>query len=371
MEIKKSSQRRLESLACVESECELYGQSGQENLTIRKTYGKDDIRYLRCNVCRSEFSERKNTALWNSKVSEAKAISVAEHLSEGCSLKGTARLVGVDPSVVRRLNKCAGRHGAAHHDEHARELEIEALQGDERHGYAGSKSNPAWEGELIDPESKFIVSHVQGKRDQELIARLLRDGASRLANPKDLVLMTDGDASYATLFPEIFAPCCAAAPPYRPSRQGERGRLPNIRYRIPRSLAHVQVIKRREKRRLVQIEVRYTHGSKKRVDQALERLGYSLPNTSAIERYNGTARRMGIFQIRKTLAFAHRNDSKEHMGWWNTAVYNWSRIHRSLRQLLEEPNGRQLYRQLSPAMAIGLADHVFTIAELLLSPVYP
>lgn len=365
MEIKKSSQRPLESLACVEPECELYGQRGQGNLKERKTYGKDEIRYLRCTHCGSEFSERKNTALWNTKVREAKAISVADHLSEGCSLKGTARMVGVDSSVVRRLNKCAGRHGSAHHDEHAKELEVEALQGDERHGYAGSKSNPAWEAELIDPESKFIVSHVQGKRDQELIEELLQDGASRLANPRDLVLMTDGDANYASLFPEIFGE------PYQPSRKGTQGRLPKIRYRIPRSLAHVQVIKRRVKRRLVQIEVRYTHGSKKRVDQALNRLGYSVPNTSAIERYNATARRMGIFQIRKTLAFARRDDSKEHLGWWNTAVYNWCRIHRSLRRVLDQPNGRQLYQQLTPAMAIGLADHVFTVAELLLSPVYP
>lgn len=364
MEKGKRSRCALESLACVEPTCALYGQAGEGNLTERKTYGKDEIRYLRCRRCGSEFSERKNTALWNTKIREAKAISVSEHLSEGCSLKGTARLVRVDPSTVRRLNKCAGRHGAAYHDEHAQELEAEALQGDERHGYAGNKSQPAWEAELIDPKSKFIVSHVQGKRDQELIERLLRDGVSRLSKPQDLVLMTDGDANYAALFPEIFGE------PYQPSRQGTQGRLPNTRYRIPRSLAHVQVIKRREKRRLVQIEVRYTYGSKKRVNQALKRLGYSVPNTSAIERYNGTARRMGVFQIRKTLAFAGRTDSKEHMGWWNTAVYNWCRTHRSIRQFLAQPIGRQLYRQLTPAMAIGLADHVFTIAELLLTPVY-
>lgn len=46
---------------------------------------------------------------------------------------------------------------------------------------------------------------------------------------------------------------------------------------------------------------------------------------------------MGIFQIRKTLAFAKRNDSKKHLGWWNTAVYNWCRVHRSLRRALDQP----------------------------------
>jgi hypothetical protein len=103
MDTNKSTLTRspLDSLACVNERCELYGQAGQENLTVRKVYGKDQIRFLRCRVCGSEFSERKKTALWNTKVREAKAISVGEHLAEGCSLKGTARLVKVDPNMAK------------------------------------------------------------------------------------------------------------------------------------------------------------------------------------------------------------------------------------------------------------------------------
>ena len=101
----------LDSLACVNVRCELYGQAGQHNLTVRKVYGTDQIRYLRCRACGVEFSERKHTALWNTKVCEAKAVAVGEHLAEGCSLKGTARLVRVDPSTVRRLNHRLGAHG--------------------------------------------------------------------------------------------------------------------------------------------------------------------------------------------------------------------------------------------------------------------
>jgi IS1 family transposase len=272
----------LETLACVNERCELYGQKGQKNLGIRKTYGQDGLRYLRCRCCGAEFSERKNTALWNTKVSEARAVSVAEHLSEGCSLKATSRLAKVDVSVVRRLNRKAGEQGEAFHNERAQGLRVRALQGDERHGYAQDKSQPQWEAELIDPESKFVVSHVQGRRDETLIRRLLEDGASRLANRHELVLFTDGDASYATLFPEIFGQ------PYRPSRQGSRGRFPAMRYRIPRSLAHVQIIKHREGSRVVDTTIRYSHGSRTRVHQALRWLGYAKPNTSAIERRNGT-----------------------------------------------------------------------------------
>jgi hypothetical protein len=79
---------RLDSLACVNPECISYSLPRQSNLTIRKTYGSTQIRYLRCSHCAQEFSERKNTALRNCKIAEDKAIAVAEHLAEGVSLKG-------------------------------------------------------------------------------------------------------------------------------------------------------------------------------------------------------------------------------------------------------------------------------------------
>lgn len=325
----------IESLACVNPECEMYGQKGQENLIIRKVYGPDRIRYLRCRCCGEEFSERKNTALWNSKIGEAKAVSVAEHLAEGCAFKSTARLVRVDPATVRRLNHRLGRHGQQYHDQHVQDLEVEALQADERHGFAGNKQQPAWEAELIDPQSKFIVSHIQGRRDASLIRRLLTDGAARLCNRHNLVFFSDGEVAYRTLFPEIFGQ------PYQPARHGSRGRRPQSRYRIPRTLAMVQVVKHRAGQRLTNVEIRHVFGSKRRVAQALAVLRYLKPNTSAIERRNGTARRMSAAQVRKTLAFARREDTKSALGWWATTVYNWCRPHSSLRQPLPEPKGKK------------------------------
>lgn len=333
----------LESLACVEPECKLYGQPGQGNLSVRKTYGKhDQIRFLRCSECQEEFSERQNTALWNCKIPEEKAVSVTEHLSEGNSIKGTARLVRVDPSTVRRLNKRSGQHGEQYHDEKVQDVAVKNLEGDERHGFVERKSQPAWEAELMDPKSKFVLSHVQGRRDEELIRRLLQDGADRLMDRHQVALFTDGDASYASLFPEIFGR------PYRPARKRNRGRRPNIQYRIPRSAAHVQIIKHRQNKRLKSIEIRYTHGSQKRIDQALTDLDYQVPNTSAIERRNGTARLMSKAQVRKTLAFAKREDQKTALGWWGVTVYNWCRPHRSLRCLLPEPQGKKSISNVPP-----------------------
>jgi hypothetical protein len=144
-------------------------------------------------------------------------------------------------------------------------------------------------------------------------------------------LFTDGEASYASLFPEIFGQA------YRPSRPGDRGRFPNVRYRIPRTLAHVQIVKRREGQRVVEVDIRYAHGSMRCVQRVMEHLGYTTPNTSAIEGRNGTARRMNAHQVRRSLAFSRREDTKLALGWWGLTVYNWSRPHRSLRLPLLQP----------------------------------
>jgi hypothetical protein len=73
----------------------LYSQKGQDNLMVRNTYGKDGIRYLHYSCCGAEFSKRKHSALWNTKVTEDKTTAVAGHLDEGCSRKTTTRLATV------------------------------------------------------------------------------------------------------------------------------------------------------------------------------------------------------------------------------------------------------------------------------------
>jgi hypothetical protein len=61
--------------------------------------------------------------------------------------------------------------------------------------------------------------------------------------------------------------------------------------------AHVQVIKNREGRKLKTVEVRVTHGSQKRVNLELLRLGYNIANTSAIERQNGSVRANALASV--------------------------------------------------------------------------
>jgi len=254
----------------------------------------------------------------------------------------------------RGLNGVIGKHGRRFHEEQVRDVEVEALEADERHGFSHTKQQAAWEAEVMDPQSKLVLAHEQGNRDEALIRRLYEDTVQRVANRHDLVLFTDGEPSYASLFPEYFGVA------HQPSRNGAKGRRPKMRHRIPRSLAHVQIIKRREGARVVEVDVRYTHGSRRRVGQALDALGYTQPNTSAIERRNGTARRMSIYQVRKSIAFSRRPDAKLALGWWGVTVYNWCRKHRSLRlplaQSVDKKSSNSALRPWRPVSPITFSQ---------------
>src|SRR5262249_10074742 len=79
----------LTTLACVNAECQLFRHPGANNLTVRKIYGHDRIRLLRCRTCGEECSERRGTALFNTKLPEATAEDVMNHWGEGCSVRAT------------------------------------------------------------------------------------------------------------------------------------------------------------------------------------------------------------------------------------------------------------------------------------------
>ena len=210
----------LSALACVNSSCEVYGQAGKENLIVRKVYGKDNIRYLRCRCCGEEVSERKGTALWYTKIPEERAIAVGRQLAEGTSLKGTSRLTHSHRDTVRRLTRKFGEHAERFHHQKAQQLDIEVLEMDERHGFVASKADQCWDAVAIDAASKFIVQVEVGPRTQSLFERLMYRSAARLAHPQDLVLMPDGDACYRTLFPIGFGV------PYLPPAATHWGALP-------------------------------------------------------------------------------------------------------------------------------------------------
>jgi transposase-like protein len=117
----------LDTLACVNPACQRFRHAGQGHLGIRKVYGHDHIRLLRCRTCGEAFSERRGSALFNTKLPETKAEDVINHLGEGWSVRATARLVKVWKETVARLLRVSGRHAARLHEQHVRALRPMAL----------------------------------------------------------------------------------------------------------------------------------------------------------------------------------------------------------------------------------------------------
>ena len=121
----------LNTLACVNAECPRFCQAGQDNLVIRKVYDRDAIWLLRCRTCGEEFSEHRGTALFNTTVSEAKAVEVIDHLTDGWSVRSTARLTRGYKTTVARLLRVSGRHAERCHDQQVHDLTPRALEFDE------------------------------------------------------------------------------------------------------------------------------------------------------------------------------------------------------------------------------------------------
>jgi transposase-like protein len=108
----------LARFCCLNTSCPDCGKRGGTNLAVRGRMGAQrQYRILKCRTCGSRFSERKGTPLYRSHLSEEKAVSLLEHLAEGCGVRQTERLVKVHRDTVMRYGRLAGHHAKDAHDE--------------------------------------------------------------------------------------------------------------------------------------------------------------------------------------------------------------------------------------------------------------
>ena len=107
----------LSIFCCLNPSCPDHGKRGFGNLSVRSRYGKHRRRLLYCRTCKARFSERKGTPLFDCRLDQAKAQAVLAHLQDGCGVRQTERLAGVNRNTVMRLARLAGGHAKAAHDE--------------------------------------------------------------------------------------------------------------------------------------------------------------------------------------------------------------------------------------------------------------
>lgn len=146
------------------------------------------------------------------RLTTAKRTAIVSALVEGCSVRATARMVGVGKNAVLKLLVDLGAVCAAYHHEHVRNLTSQRIQCDEIWAFVGAKRrtiqddpsvlqrNPdagdAWTWTAIDADTKLAVSYFVGSRTPEAAAEFMRDVAGRLANRVQLT--TDGLKAYLT-----------------------------------------------------------------------------------------------------------------------------------------------------------------------------
>jgi transposase-like protein len=107
----------LSRFCCLNPDCPDHGKRGHGNLTVCARYGKHNRRLLYCRSCKARFSERKGTPLFDSRLSDDKALAVLAHLADGCGTRQTSRLVQVGKNTVTRYALVAGGHARQLHDE--------------------------------------------------------------------------------------------------------------------------------------------------------------------------------------------------------------------------------------------------------------
>lgn len=206
----------------------------------------------------------------------------------------------------------------------------------------------------FDPESRLVVSVVPGERSAENVAAVVQDFHRRTGGRVMNLITTDGYSAYEEAILDAYGETIT------PPRTGKRGR-PKAPYKVPpQGLTYAVVEKAREKGRVVSIATRVVFGTMAAVVAALglSRVSRAI-NTAFVERQNGTDRHRNARKARKTYRFSKDWRFHEAVTYLTLYAYNFCWPVRTLAA--RDDRGQRQPR--SPAMAAGLADHVWTMAE--------
>ena len=347
---------KYSKFSCPNPDCSLFNQTGKGNIGHRSWTGKDkDIERLRCMVCKKEFSERSGTLMAHTKLSEDQVIRLLKCQRWGVCDEGTADICEVDIKSVHRFQSVANPRAQEHQHQAVQQVEVLGVQLDEAH----SKRRPGkveWIHTALAMGSLFLLWVSFGPRNTETAASLIAQVMARLTAVP--VFFTDGWKAYPRALIQVLGRV------YRPRRKGQVGRHPKPRLIAPKDLFYAQVIKVRDTTgHLVEVTTKVIFGGPRLFFQQLLHQGLGTKiQTAFMERWYGTMRGWVAALRRRTRCLSWC--PKRHRGrvWLMVHLYNFLIPHKSLRQ------GQ---KKRTPAMAIGLTDHVWSYREYIWLPVHP
>jgi hypothetical protein len=205
----------------------------------------------------------------------------------------------------------------------------------------------------------LVLRVVPGRQSPEHTLELVQDVHRRTGGQPLELFTSDENPAYALAIVEVYGV------ENQPRRKGKRGRRPQPIKVPPKELVYATVHKTREKNRVVGVETRVVYGSKAAVREALESSSVSdTVNTAFVERHNGTDRNRNARKARKTYCCSKDWQVHEAVTYFTMYSYNFCWPVRTLRR----GSRRHGYQQRTPAMAAGLADHIWTLKEWLSLP---
>ena len=277
------------------------------------------------------------------RLSTEKRAQIIGCLVEGNSIRATVRMTGAAKNTVTKLLVDLGEACEHYQDAVLRDLPCKTVEVDEiwAYCYAKAKNVPdehkgtfgygdVWTWTAICADTKLVPSWLVGERNADDCEVFLRDLKARLAGR--IQLTSDGHQAYTAPVGVVF------------------------RQEIDWAQLHKVYASDRA------AEVRYSPaictGTKVKVLK-----GNPDPakiSTSYVERQNLTMR-MGMRRFtRLTNGFSKKVENLAHAVSLHYMFYNFARVHQSLT--ITDEDGRTIKR--TPAMAVGVADHVWTLREI-------
>jgi transposase-like protein len=336
---------------CPNIDCPARGQIGKGNIGI---HSQKEQRYI-CYACQHSFTTRKGTLFYRLHHEPQLVLLVVALLVYGCPLQAIVQALHLDERTVRNWWQRAGRQGEQLHSHlvGSRPMDLQQVQADEIK--VKTQCGSFWMAlAMTIPTRLWLGGAVSPNRD-EALTRRLADQVRRVALCRPLLLAVDGWGAYLGAFRRAFRSPLPLPP-------GVGGRCSFFSWS---GVVIVQVIKRYTQQ-VWEIERRIVQGCTENVAALLNSSqGGGVINTAYIQRLNATFRQRLDSLTRRTHTLARLPETLTAGMWVLGCVYNFCDFHHSLRVKLwvGERSHRWVHR--TPALAAGLTDHRWTLAELM------
>lgn len=220
-------------------------------------------------------------------------------------------------------------------------------------GPARKRVGRTWVHTAFEVKSRFVIELRVAPRSLEAAVALVVSVAMVCVTGSYPLLLFDDHRMYPTALLQVFGRIKHRRRPHR------RGRKRHPSLKPPPGLLAGVVRKVRDARgHLRRVSRKALFGTVRQIETRIRKLGIGHQiNTAHLERFNGTVRGRQCRLARRTRQISRRGDLLQEALWIFRDLYNWVKVHGSLGDR-------------TPAMALGVSDHPWSLVEYIGHPVH-